>query len=317
MSMNFWARMTAASLAGVAFSAIPLSPVSAWSEETHMTTGAIAYDDLVKNNPATITALEEILKAHPHYDKLAGYAEGFKGEEKTRVMFQWLARWPDDINGTEYEHRDWHYELRVVHGRTWLWPFRNGNATLGFDESFRLLADKSAPLKDRAIAISWLMHLTGDIQQPLHAGHQMTNVFWATDEAGSLSFVRKAEEGEPTDLHNYWDKILDVANADGKVFGEATSRAWATPLQTLWPRTRINGLTYEGTPQEQFENWLTESMHLARLVAYTGTYLSATAEQESAPVVTPREIRVAEELSKQRVATGGYRIADVLRLAVR
>lgn len=292
------------------------TPALAWSEETHMTTGAIAYDDLAANDPATIVTLAEILKAHPHYDKLLAYSEGREGADRTRVMFEWLARWPDDINGTEFEQRDWHYELRVVYGRTWMWPFRNGNAVAGFDESFRTLADKSAPARERAIAIGWLMHITGDIQQPLHAGHQMTDIFWATDEAGTLSYVRKAEDAPAVQMHQYWDQILDVPEVDGSVSGDTTSRAWAGRLQSLWPRGNGTANRYPGSAQDQFGQWLDESMHLARLGAYTGTYLEATAEEESAPVVTAREVRVAEELSKRRVATGGYRIADVLRLAV-
>ena len=289
---------------------------SAWSEETHMTTGAIAFDDLAANDPDVIAELDQILPAHPHYHELAARAAGLTGRNRTRKIFEWLARWPDDINGTEYEHRDWHYELRVVSGRTWLWPFRNGDASYAFNLNFDTLADRNAPARDRAIAIGWLIHIIGDIQQPLHAGHQMTGDFWLTDEAGSLAFVRKAEGGEPTNLHNYWDQLLDIPNADGKVEGDSTSQYWSNRLVTLWPRERFGWPVYSGTPQEQFGQWLDESLHLARLVGYTGNYLMASSEAENAPLVSAQEIRVARELAKSRVTTGGYRIADVLRLAV-
>ena len=77
------------------------APAFAWSEETHMTTGAIAFDDLAANDPATIAAMEKILSAHPHYDKLIAQFDdqepGSDSANKTRVMFEWLARWPDDI----------------------------------------------------------------------------------------------------------------------------------------------------------------------------------------------------------------------------
>jgi hypothetical protein len=295
------------------------APASAWSEETHMTTGAIAFDDLNIHDPATIAEIEKILVAHPHYNKFVAHADDQENDSanKTRVMFEWLARWPDDIRGTEYDSPDWHYELRVVYGRTWMWPFRNGNATIGFDESFRILSDKNAPAKDRAIAIGWLMHITGDMQQPLHAGHQMTDVFWATDEAGQLSYVRKTADGPAIPMHNYWDQILDGFSADSTRSRDTTTYAWTQQLQTLWPRGAATARQYGGSPQEQFAMWIDESMHLARLVAYTGTYLQATADQDSAPLVTSLELRTAQELSKRRVATGGYRIAEVLRLALK
>lgn len=326
--MTQWTIATPAALAAMGpmkhfFTALALlaaflesAPALAWSRESHMTTGAIAFDDLAANHPAALAKLEQILTAHPHYSQLAAHAAGLNGGARTRAMFEWLARWPDDIKGTQYEHPDWHYELRVVYGRTWLWPFRNGNASFAFDQNFRLLANQTAPARDRAIAIGWLLHIVGDIQQPLHAGHQMTSAFWETDEAGSIAFVRKPPGGEPVSLHSYWDESLDVPGADGKVSGDTTSRAWAKPLQALWPRTRISHLAYSGTAQQQFSNWLDESMVLARLVGYQGSYLQASADRKDAPLVTPFELRVAEELAKRRVATAGYRIADVLRLAV-
>ena len=288
------------------------SPARAWSEASHMTTGAIAFDDLSVSDPAVMAELKKILTAHPHYDKLVERAEGLSDAEQTRLLFQWLARWPDDIRDTEFSRPSWHYELRVVSGWTWVWPFRNGDASIGFEENFRTLADPDAPVRDRAIAVSWLMHIVGDIQQPLHAGHQMTSTFSATDEAGTISYVRKKNDGTVANLHEFWDQILDKPGAP-----EATSDAWAKPLQDLWPRTRIGHLTYSGTPQSQFNNWLDESMHLARLVGYTGTALVASAEPDDAPAVTFYELRRAEELSKRRIATGGYRIADMLRLALR
>lgn len=291
------------------FSAVP---ARAWSEKSHMTTGAIAFDDLSATDPVLLARLETIVAAHPHYAAIASHANGLKGPARMRVIFEWLARWPDDANGTAFEHRSWHYELRVVHGRTWLWPFRNGEASAAFDANFRTLADVKTPLRDRAVALSWLMHIVGDIQQPLHAGHQMTSTFSRTDEAGSLAYVRNSKGSAPCNLHQYWDKSLDVP---GPV--DATANAWSGALEKLWPRARGAAPTYSGTPQAQFGKWLDESMQLARLVGYSGTALAATATVADAPVVTPREIHIVEALSRRRVATAGYRIADTIRMALR
>jgi hypothetical protein len=166
--------------AAAALQLLASAPVLAWSEETHMTTGAMAFDDIAATNPELLAQIKQIILAHPHYKQLSAHAGAAQGSAKTRVIFEYLARWPDDMNGTMYEHRDWHYELRVVHGRTWLWPFRNGNASEGFDINYRIFADKKAADVDRAIALGWLLHIIGDIQQPLHAGHQMTSAFSAT-----------------------------------------------------------------------------------------------------------------------------------------
>lgn len=288
------------------------APAMAWSEVSHMTTGAIAFDDLTASNPALLVKLEPIIAAHPHYAKIAARAGNLKGAERMRVIFQWLARWPDDANGTEFEQRTWHYELRVVYGRTWLWPFRNGEASKAFDLNFRTLSNAKASPRDRAIALSWLMHIVGDNQQPLHAGHQMTAAFAKTDEAGQLAFIRTEKGGKPVGLHEYWDSSLDVP---GPL--DATANFWSARLQKLWPRAKIGSLTYAGTPQKQFGMWLDESLQLAKRIGYTGTALTATPSKADAPVATPLEVRIVQNLSKRRVATGGYRIADTIKMAMK
>ena len=286
------------------------APAMAWSEVSHMTTGAIAFDDLTASNPALLAKLEPIIAAHPHYAKIAARAGNLKGAARMRVIFQWLARWPDDARATEFDRPTWHYELRVVYGRTWLWPFRNGEARKAFDLNFRALSNAKASPRDRAIALSWLMHIVGDIQQPLHAGHQMTADFPKTDEAGQLAFIRAGRK--TVGLHEYWDSSLDV---EGPV--EATANRWSSILPALYPRAKIRLRTYAGTPQKQFSLWLDESLQLAKRVGYTGTALKATPNKANAPIATAFEIGIVQEISKRRVASGGYRIADTIRMAMK
>lgn len=300
------------SIAALLIAAMHPAAAMAWSEESHMTTGAMAYDDLANSDPAALSQLEKIIRAHPHYSQLAAHAGDLKGPARTRIVFEWLARWPDDMNDTEFEHRSWHYELRVVHGWAWLWPFRNGDASGAFDINFRTLSDRDAPDRERAIALAWLIHIVGDIQQPLHAGHQMNANFYLTDEAGSLAYIRKDAGGEAIDLHQYWDKSIDIP---GPV--NATANIWSGALPNLWPRSKISELTYPGTAQAQFGLWLDESMYLAKNVAYKGSALQATPAASDAPVATSSEISFVQELSKRRVATAGYRISDTIKMALR
>ncbi len=291
---------------------ISIAPAHAWSEETHMTTGAIAFDTLASIEPASLDIIADIITAHPHYDKLRANTANLTGKARLRMMLQWMARWPDDIRGTQYSRPEWHTELRVVYGRTWLWPFRNQSALEGLDINYRLLADPKSSKEQKAIALCWLLHVIGDIQQPLHAGHQMTAEFPATDEAGLLAYIRKASDGKRLNLHQYWDKILDES---GPV--TATSDKWAPLLQSEWaygPKTMTN---YQGNMQQQFGYWLDESAALARKIAYSGSYLKATPDPKDAPKITLREQKIAVELSKRRVVTGGYRIADTITAALK
>ncbi len=288
------------------------APAHAWSHGAHMTTGAIAYDDLARSDRDVLVELDRIIAAHPHIDRLSQYAEGIEGPERVRVLLQWLARWPDDIrDDPEFDCYECHYELQVVSGLTWLWPFRNGQASEAFSRHFAVLADTEASLRDRAIAVGWIAHIVGDIQQPLHAGHQLTWDFIGTDRAGLEAFVRRSAGEKATSLHEYWDYALD---AKGEPV--ATVVKWARSLQTEIPRGAIKGLVYSGSIEQQFANWLDESMLLAGRGAYRGTALKAVPEGENAPVMTAWENHFTVALSKRRVVTGGYRIADVFRAAL-
>ncbi|MBS0480746.1 MAG: hypothetical protein JSR96_01085 [Proteobacteria bacterium] len=295
-----WALFGAAALALSA-------PALGWSEQTHQTTGAIAEADLARRDPTTLAALVALARAHPDYRFFDKAAAHLSPAVRQRALFEWLGRWPDDIRTGPEDHPQWHYLLRVVHGRTWMWPFRNGQANAGFAFNHARLSDPCARPADRAKAIGWLIHIVGDVQQPLHGGHRMTATFPATDHAGQQAFVRRTATDKPTDLHQYWDKIIE----SGAVLPRGEPD-WATAIAAAWPRQRLPELQRTGIMPDRFDSWVVESGELARLVAYRGTYLDAAPDPAGAPVVTPRENAVALALAKRRIATAGYRIADVL-----
>ena len=301
-------------LAGLAALAVTLtsSAAQAWSEASHQVTGAIAWQDLRQNHPAELAELLSLIRQHQDYGKFQPFFAQLSPELQERAQFEVLGRWPDDIRGGPEDHPDWHYQLRVVSGRTWLWPFENGNAAFGFGYNYAKLANPCAPATERAKAIGWLIHIIGDVQQPLHAGHQMTEVFSATDRAGELAFVKRPN-GEVTDLHQFWDQTLEQSGVSLPA-GESN---WADALVRLWPRRQLSReLAREGEPQAVFASFLDESAELARLVSYHGTFLRGTADPASAPMVSAAEQAQGIALAQRRIATGGYRIADLLARAV-
>lgn len=302
-------------LAGLAALAAALSASSAqaWSEPTHQVTGAIAWHDLKARHPAELTELLGLIRQHQDYARFQPHFAALTPELQERAAFEVLGRWPDDIRGGPEDHPEWHYQLRVVSGRTWLWPFENGNAAFGFGTNYAKLANPCAPASERAKAIGWLIHIVGDIQQPLHAGHQMTEVYSATDRAGQLAHVKRPD-GVVTDLHQFWDQTLEKSGVELP----AGQDGWTEALIAMWPRERLaRVLTREGEPQVLFDSYLDESAELARLVGYQGTFLRATLDPVASPTVTQAEQAQAIALAQRRIATGGYRIADLLSRAIK
>jgi hypothetical protein len=298
-------RLRAGALAVLA-ALLPVAAAQGWSIPTHQATGAIAWADLARRDPAALAELEQIARALPYYPLFARAAAPLSPAQRQQALFEFLARWPDDIRKGPEDHPEWHYELRVVSGRTWLWPFRNGEARRAFALNFARLADPCAPAVDRARGLAWLIHIVGDVQQPLHAGHQMTAAFPATDRAGSIAFVRRQPGGAPTDLHEYWDQILDPARGGGL----------PQAVMQQWPRSRLPELRRPGPPAASFAGYLDESAALAGMVAYRGSFLAASPGAAQAPAVSQGENRVAEALARRRVAVAGYRIADMLIAAL-
>jgi hypothetical protein len=293
--------------------ALSSSAAQAWSEPSHQVTGAIAWQDLKARHPAELAELLGLIRQHQDYARFQPHFAALTPELQERAAFEVLGRWPDDIRGGPEDRPEWHFQLRVVSGRTWLWPFENGNAAFGFGFNYAKLANPCAPASERAKAIGWLIHIVGDIQQPLHAGHQMTEVFSATDRAGQLAFVKRPN-GQVTDLHQFWDQTLDKSG----VSLPAGQSNWAEALIALWPRERLaRELSREGEPQVLFASYLDESAELARLVGYQGTFLRASADPATAPSVTEAEQAQGIALAQRRIATGGYRIADLLARAIK
>lgn len=302
------------SLAG--FAALGAALVSgsalAWSNLGHQTTGAIAWQDLKRSHPAELTELMALIRQHPDFARFAPAIAALPADQQERALFETLARWPDDVRGGPEDHPDWHYQLRVVHGRTWLWPFENGNAAFGFGYNYAKLANPCAPAAERAKAIGWLIHIVGDVQQPLHAGHQMTGDFSMTDRAGGLAWVKRPN-GVVTDLHQYWDMTLD----DSGAALPAGAPSWAEALTALWPRQRLSReLSRQGDPQTVFASILDESAELAGKVAYQGSYLLASPDKDRAAPISEAEQALAIRIAQRRIATGGYRIADMLARAI-
>src|SRR5262249_35282998 len=108
-------------------------------------------------------------------------------------------------------------------------------------EQRAILADRRAPLPQRAVALAWVAHLVGDMHQPLHAGK-------AEDRGGNLTCV--AWMGEPSrpvvtegragctgaNLHAVWDYTL-IEAAPGFAHPD-DAPAFAQQLRPWLPRVQ-------------------------------------------------------------------------------
>lgn len=110
-----------------------------------------------------------------------------------------LAEWAD--RHRDAETRAWHY-VNIPRSSGRYLPARDCPRGACAVEALRravatLRDPRAAPLA-RADALRWLVHLTADLHQPLHAGD-------GRDRGGNDLQVRLRSRRHPTDLHRVWD----------------------------------------------------------------------------------------------------------------
>ena len=237
-------RYVGAVLSGVLLWLSQATPALAWGALAHAVIGQLAEDDLLKNDTQLLTLLKRFrdpTQLHQLRDALFGLEPPEPGK-----ALRALANWPD-----------WHKRqpgmLPADDQRHYInLPFtaHYSRAQYCADgvcsietllEQRAILANRRAPLPQRAVALAWVAHLVGDMHQPLHAGK-------AEDRGGNLTCV--AWMGEPSrlvsvdgkpgcsgsNLHAVWDSQL-IEAATG--FGHPDEApALARQLRPLWQRVQ-------------------------------------------------------------------------------
>jgi hypothetical protein len=294
--------------------------VSAWNKPGHMLTAALAADIMT---PKDVEKVAEILRKHPQYAELRGSARAAakkaSGPEYAKALFMYAARWPDDARDNPlYHHATWHYvNYPIVVGQG-LTPPSSVQPTDNIIQAFERnwVEVRGGDQAKRAIAVAWLMHLTGDAHQPLHSAALFSQQFPHGDRGGNAFFVRAAKERAPIELHKVWDGL--VLGVDR--FEAVNDRALALRARPEYRRDALVELSGGVSPgASAVTRWLGESLELAKTVAYRNGTLKGVAESDraAAPVVPAGYIRDAAKVAERRAVLAAYRLADVLTEAVR
>ena len=153
----------------------------AWSQKGHDVTAYIAEQHLT---PAARAAVDSI----------------FDG----RSMVYW-ANWLDNASHQmDYAYtKTWHYK-NIDEGDTYESAPANpaGDAVTAIKGQLEVLADPNASKQQKALALKIVVHVMGDMHQPLHMGH-------ATDLGGNRIKVKFFDRD--TNLHSAWDSSLPEA----------------------------------------------------------------------------------------------------------
>lgn len=277
-------------------------PAAAWDNRGHRLTGELAFDRLQATDPTAVQAIIAIMAKHPDRARFDRNLADLAGDERTRKMFGLMARWPDDIRNTAWDRPEWHYALKVVNGWTWLDWYIAGDAESQWAANLATARDAARPAADRAVALCWMLHIGGDMHQPLHRGHRMDSQWLKTDRAGTIAFVRRPGGTAPMQLHELWDGAFDpTGTGGGDEAGDVTRLHSAlAPRQTAF------------RPDGDFTAWIGESEALARDRAYRGPALQASTAPADAPAMTPAYMNMLRSIAEQRIVAAGARMGQTL-----
>src|SRR4029079_6404378 len=119
-----------------------------------------------------------------------------------------------------------------------------------------MLQDSDEDPTVRAVHLAWLIHLIGDLHQPLHRSALFTTPFVTGDHGGNDFFIRPGMKA--IKLHGFWDDLLGTS-AVPKI-----PHQQAIALRATYPRARFPVLTISPAPLD----WTKETRPLAIDNAY-------------------------------------------------
>lgn len=195
------------------------------------------------------------------------------------------ANWLDNASHTpEYAYtKTWHYK-NVDADRTYDDMPANpaGDAIGAIKQQIEILSNPATTKPEAQLALKILIHVVGDMHQPMHMGH-------ATDLGGNRTKVKFF--GRDTNLHSIWDSNL-VESAHKWSYTE-----WQQQLDRLSPEEEV--LVVQGT----VDDWGRETIEITRDVYnFFQPGLNVSYDQVAywAPTI------------EQQLLRGGLRLAHVL-----
>ena len=298
--------------------ALLTAPALAWGPIGHM---AVAYGAYQSLTPATKARVRDLLKLNPDYPEWNKQVPAStSAADHDMIIFMIAATWADDIKGDSkysddgpdpnapngasssqnigytdlFRHRYWHFVDTPFPSDL---PIPTPNAETQI-VAFRAVLASSQPDGLKSYDIVWLLHLIGDVHQPLHAATRITQ---SKGDAGGNAV--KLFGDAASNLHSYWD---DLPGSDGSFCKDKIHCV---------NRAMVLGRSLKPASSKASHNtntaaWIRESFDYAR----TEVYKTPIGPGEGPYTIVPYSLYEtrAFRLAEKRIALGGARLAQVL-----
>ncbi|HAD96201.1 MAG TPA: S1/P1 Nuclease [Cryomorphaceae bacterium] len=228
-------------LSAILISFISTTEVLAWGQTGHRVVGQVAENHLTK-------------KARKNIKKLLG-------SESLAIASAWM----DEVKSDDtYDHtHDWHW-VTIPEGETYSDTEKNpkGDLVEAIGRMKAILKSDTASREHKVVALRFLVHLVGDLHQPLHVG---------TGEDKGGNDVKVKWFYQSSNLHRVWDseiidskqlsytelaEAVDHASADQiKKWQSGTVAEWAQEAITYREQVYETGDTDKMGYRYMYQNW--------------------------------------------------------------
>ena len=310
----------------------------AWDHPGHMITANIAFSEIERNRPELIEKLGLLFLKHPDTAPFWVAAGEAKGKERIRRMFLECARWPDDSKFTPRDMLTWHTARWAIVAKDASPTVKAaaaarqgkpaGQALEALALNNAMVANPESSPAERALGLCWVMHIVGDLHQPMHVSDLFSNDFPTGNAAAGLSYVVDPISKESIPLHILWDtNILRIPSLPEV---EKHTKAFLKK----YPRSAFPEL--KATPLSDpnaFTKWAKESHQIAKdwaldlktlpdpnkdqptdklIQGMIQFILTGVSPVKGAPPLPPGYWEKLKNTAERRITLAGYRIADML-----
>jgi hypothetical protein len=304
----------------------PVQRSEAWNANGHMTIGSLAWEQMDSHQRQ---AAYKLLLEHPHAKVFFGSHERPKNVSEAEWYFLIAGTWPDWLRGYTRSKRPEDMAIAAHHkgprhyinlplirsADRALFKDKNldppeENIVTALDEYRAQLLDPKTSPAHKAVALCWLLHLAGDIHQPLHCVAFFSAEYPTGDLGGNLRWVMDGKT--PINLHAYWDNLLgrDKTHADIKRNCDLLTRAEYDRDKFAKELTRT-----------KFMQWAEEGSALAWKHVYLegdlpGLMIPIEEQKQemkkAAPALPEGYATASEQVARRQAALAGHRLADLI-----
>ncbi|OLE52547.1 MAG: hypothetical protein AUG51_17355 [Acidobacteria bacterium 13_1_20CM_3_53_8] len=298
-------------------------PSYAWGNGGHMAVAFVAYQKLT---PQVRSRADALVRLNPRFSIwLTMIPHGTPAAKKRMMLFMIAATWADQIKHDNEHHADgpdggdrppndgtaaqnigytdmamhkyWHFiDQPFSQDGTPLQNPPEPNAETQIT-AFRAVLSSNSPELLKSYDLVWLLHLMGDVHQPLHCTNRFSHGQPNGDNGGNLVKVCNPQCGK--NLHSFWDDL----------FGTSSNPAPAITVGQNLPQAPANL-----AGNLDVATWIAESFEAAKSQVYKNPPIGNGAGPFT---ITAAYRNAALRLAKQRVALAGARLANILNNELR